>query len=63
MYISLRESRKNGFMQWSDLQRPTCGRAEDVEESRGIAVSSSALSGPGMTVPVLPSLLSEEKSL
>ena len=63
MYISLGESRKNGFMQWSDLQRPTCGGAEDVEESRGIVAPTSALTGPCTILPAHPSLLTAEKSL
>jgi hypothetical protein len=66
MYISLRESRKNGFKQWSDSRQPTHGRVWDAGEGHGIVVPGSAVTNPGMTVPARPlhlSLLTAEKSL
>jgi hypothetical protein len=63
MYISLRESRKNGFKQWSDSHRPKYGRVWDAGEGRGVVVTGFALTDPGTAVPAHPSLLTAEKSL
>jgi len=63
MYISLRESRKNGFKQWSDSHGSKYGRGCDAEEGPGIAAPGSAFASPGMTVPSHPSLLAAESGL
>jgi hypothetical protein len=63
MYISLRESRKNGFKQWSDSHRPKYGRVRDAEAGRGIVVPGSAVTRPGMTVGAHPLVLTAEKTL
>ena len=63
MYISLRESRKNGFKHWSDSQQPKCDRVWDAEEYCGAVVAGSAFAGPGLAVPASSSLFAAEKSL
>lgn len=63
MYISLSESRENGFKQWSDSRRPTYARVSDAEDGRGIVVPGSAVTGRGTIVSAHPSLLTAAKSL
>lgn len=59
MYISLRESRANGFKQWSDSH-------QNAEEGRSSAVPDPAIARPSMTIPARsahPSLLIAETTL
>jgi hypothetical protein len=61
VYISLRESRRNGYKQWSDSHQPTIVRLWDAEEGVGIVAPGSAIASPDMTVAL--SLLAAEESL
>lgn len=61
MYISLGETRRNGFKQWSDSHRPTYIRLWDAKEGAGVVAPGSAIASPDMTVAL--SLSAAEKSL
>ena len=63
MYISLRESNKNGFKRWSDSRQPANGHGSDTKEGCAIAVPGSALTSPPVCVAAHPLLLTAEKSL
>jgi hypothetical protein len=52
MYISLRESRANGFRRWSDAHQPHSNDdADDIARVDALAVAASGRGYAAMTAP------------